>query len=87
MFSAVANMVTHAVDFIDKSNKIYIRLNQPSYVGGDIISGTVEMDCTVPFFAKGVLLRVKGYFNNYYFLFLLFPLLFFYLLSFSFSFL
>jgi len=30
-------------------------------VGGDMVSGTVEMDCLVPFFAKGVVLRVKGF--------------------------
>lgn len=50
-----------AGEFIDSSNRIYITLNQPSYVGGDVVGGTVELDCAVPFHAKGVLLKVKGF--------------------------
>jgi len=61
MLSAIASAVTAVVEAIDSSNKIWITLNQPSYVSGDVVSGTVEMDCRVPFLAKGVLLKVKGF--------------------------
>eukprot|EP01112_Ceratiomyxa_fruticulosa_P007136 TRINITY_DN1842_c0_g1_i1.p1 TRINITY_DN1842_c0_g1~~TRINITY_DN1842_c0_g1_i1.p1 ORF type:complete len:463 (-),score=92.59 TRINITY_DN1842_c0_g1_i1:108-1496(-) len=46
---------------IDSTNRIWVQVNQPSYVGGETIVGTVEMDCLVPFFANGVLLKVKGF--------------------------
>ncbi|GAM25341.1 hypothetical protein SAMD00019534_085160 [Acytostelium subglobosum LB1] len=47
---------------IDASrNKIWIVLNQTSYVGGDTVSGTVELDCHIPFNAKGVLAKFKGF--------------------------
>lgn len=60
--TAAAGAVAHAVgEFIDSSNKIWVTLNQHSYVAGDMVSGNVEMDCVVPFFAKGVVLRVKGF--------------------------
>lgn len=64
MFSAIkeaVHAVSHMVESIDRSNRVYITLNQPSYVGGDVVSGTVELDCLVPFHAKGVLLKVKGF--------------------------
>lgn len=64
MFAAIrgaVEAVSHVAEFIDSSNKIHITLNQHSYVGGDVVAGTVELDCLVPFFAKGVLLRVKGF--------------------------
>jgi len=57
---AVAHEVGHEFH-IDASNKIYVTLSQPSYVGGDVVGGTVELDCLVPFFAKGVVLKVKGF--------------------------
>ncbi|EGG25064.1 FYVE-type zinc finger-containing protein [Cavenderia fasciculata] len=62
----MAVKVAHAVSDItfipiDTRNKIWVTLNQPSYVGGDIVAGTVEMDCIVPFFAKGVLIKFKGF--------------------------
>ncbi|EFA78347.1 FYVE-type zinc finger-containing protein [Heterostelium album PN500] len=61
MVNAVAEVVEHAFVPIDTRNKIWVTMNQPSYVGGDMISGTVEMDCLVPFFAKGVLVKFKGF--------------------------
>jgi hypothetical protein len=57
----MVDAVAHAVESIDSRNRIWITLNQPSYVGGDMVSGTVEMDCLAPFHAKGVILRVKGF--------------------------
>ncbi|EAL61011.1 FYVE-type zinc finger-containing protein [Dictyostelium discoideum AX4] len=57
---AVVGAVTGGV-MIDGRNRIWVQLNQSSYVGGDIISGTIEMDCIVPFFAKGVIVKVKGF--------------------------
>jgi hypothetical protein len=45
MFSAIKGAIEAVTgDFcIDASNKIYITLNQPSYIGGDVVGGTVEM--------------------------------------------
>lgn len=58
----VSRAIDHMVEgHIDNSNRIWIQLSQSAYVGGDIVSGTVEMDCLVPFFAKGVLLKMKGF--------------------------
>ena len=45
MFSALKEAVTAVTEFIDSSNRIWVTLNQPSYVGGDMVSGTVEMVC------------------------------------------
>eukprot|EP01113_Clastostelium_recurvatum_P001877 TRINITY_DN10779_c0_g1_i1.p1 TRINITY_DN10779_c0_g1~~TRINITY_DN10779_c0_g1_i1.p1 ORF type:complete len:474 (+),score=104.69 TRINITY_DN10779_c0_g1_i1:194-1615(+) len=64
--NAVGHAVGHAISdamhgSIHHSNRIWVQTNAPSYVGGDTITGTVEMDCLVPFFAKGVHLRVKGF--------------------------
>lgn len=59
--------ITHAVShvvgvqFIDNSNRIWVTLNQHAYVGGDMVLGTVEMDCLVPFVAKGVIIKLKGF--------------------------
>jgi len=61
MLSALKGAVLSALECIDPANRIWVTLNQPSYVGGDMVSGTVEMDCVVPFFAKGVILKVKGF--------------------------
>eukprot|EP01132_Coremiostelium_polycephalum_P005697 gene5697-7088_t len=58
----VASSVVSAIsETIDSRNKIWITLSAPSYVGGDLVQGTVEMDCLVPFFAKGVLVKFKGF--------------------------
>jgi hypothetical protein len=61
MFSAIRGAIEEVAEFIDSSNRIYVTFNQPSYVGGDVVSGTVELDCVVPFFARAVLLNVKGF--------------------------
>lgn len=53
-----------AAGFIDKSNKIFIELINPTgagyYVGGDVVMGKIHLTCNVPFFCNGVILRVKG---------------------------
>ena len=46
---------------IDPSNKIWINFNKHTFVGGDVITGTVEMDCLVPFTARGVNIKFTGY--------------------------
>lgn len=55
------SLLKAVVESIDPSNRIWVTLNQQSYVAGDVVSGTVEMDCLVPFTARGVLLKVKGF--------------------------
>lgn len=61
MIAAIKGAVEAVSEYIDSSNRINVTLNQPSYVGGDVVGGSVELDCVVPFFAKGVLLKVKGF--------------------------
>ncbi|EGC35640.1 hypothetical protein DICPUDRAFT_78678 [Dictyostelium purpureum] len=59
--SSVVGAVVGQAIVIDTRNRIWVQLNQASYIGGDVVSGTVEMDCVVPFFAKGVIVKVKGF--------------------------
>jgi len=62
IIGALVNTVTNVIEgSIDGRNKIWVTLNQPSYVGGDVVAGTVEMDCMVPFYAKGVIVKFKGF--------------------------
>lgn len=48
MFSAIKGAIDTVSEYIDSSNKIYITLNQPSYVGGDVVGGTVELVPSLP---------------------------------------
>jgi len=67
--NAVGHVVEHAVEHavkdlahgIDSRNKINVVLDRISYVGGDIVQGTVFLKCEVPFTAKGVLVKIKGH--------------------------
>jgi hypothetical protein len=61
IFKAVEHAIEHAVEFIDSRNKIDLALSRYSYVGGDRVEGTVHLHCEVPFTAKGVLVKVRGY--------------------------
>jgi len=61
MFAAVANLVNEVVEFIDSRNKIWVTLDKLSYVGGDVVQGVVHLNCLVPFQARGVLVKVKGF--------------------------
>eukprot|EP01133_Synstelium_polycarpum_P007393 gene7393-8629_t len=61
IIGAIVNAVSEAFTPIDTRNRIWVTLNKKTYVGGDIVSGTVEMDCLVPFYAKGVLIKFKGF--------------------------
>ncbi|GAM21759.1 hypothetical protein SAMD00019534_049340 [Acytostelium subglobosum LB1] len=60
-FGGVVSAIHEAFVPIDNRNKIWVTMSQSSYVGGDMLMGTVEMDCIVPFFAKGVLVKFKGF--------------------------
>jgi hypothetical protein len=59
--SAVHDVVHEAREFIDSRNKITLQLNNHSFVGGDAVSGVVHLNCMVPFEAKGVVVKIKGY--------------------------
>ena len=52
---------TSISESIRPSNKIWINVNKHTFVGGDIFKGTVEMDCLVPFTARGVNIKFTGY--------------------------
>jgi len=58
---AVGEFVGQVAEFIDSRNRINLQLNQWSYTGGDGVSGVVHLNCVVPFEARGVLVKVKGY--------------------------
>jgi len=60
-FQAVGNFVNQVVEMIDSRNTISIQLERYSYVGGDTVSGVVHLNCVVPFTARGVLVKIKGY--------------------------
>jgi len=53
--------VGHMAEFIDSRNRISLQLNQWSFTGGDAVSGVVHLNCIVPFTARGVLVKIKGY--------------------------
>ena len=54
MFSAIKGAIEAATECIDSSNKIYVTLSQPSYVGGDVVGGTVELVCTFSLFSSSL---------------------------------
>ncbi|KYQ92713.1 FYVE-type zinc finger-containing protein [Tieghemostelium lacteum] len=60
LLNAVVKVAENFIS-IDPRNKIWMTFSQSSYVGGDIVQGTVEMDCIVPFYAKGVIVKFKGF--------------------------
>jgi len=66
MAHAVEHTVGHMVKEVsemmfDPRNQISVHLSNYAFVGGDVIQGNVHLDCIVPFQAKGVILKVKGY--------------------------
>jgi len=60
-FKAVGEVVTGVASFIDSRNKIFVNLSRFSYIGGDIVQGSVHLSCIVPFSARGVVVKIKGY--------------------------
>eukprot|EP01119_Soliformovum_irregulare_P000489 TRINITY_DN1033_c0_g1_i1.p1 TRINITY_DN1033_c0_g1~~TRINITY_DN1033_c0_g1_i1.p1 ORF type:complete len:423 (+),score=99.05 TRINITY_DN1033_c0_g1_i1:65-1333(+) len=61
IFKAIGNMIENAAEFIDSRNKIHVSMNHRSYVGGDVIQGVVHLNCLVPFHARGVKVKIKGF--------------------------
>lgn len=61
LFSAISGAIVAISEAIDPSNRIWINFNKHTFVGGDVITGTVEMDCLVPFTARGVNIKFTGY--------------------------
>eukprot|EP01116_Phalansterium_solitarium_P008623 TRINITY_DN22564_c0_g1_i1.p1 TRINITY_DN22564_c0_g1~~TRINITY_DN22564_c0_g1_i1.p1 ORF type:complete len:461 (-),score=135.17 TRINITY_DN22564_c0_g1_i1:174-1505(-) len=57
----MADAVRNIAEFIDSSNQITTVLSKHSFVGGEIVSGVVYLNCLVPFTARGVVLKVCGY--------------------------
>jgi len=53
--------VSQVVEMIDSRNTISVQLDRYAYTGGDVVSGVVHLNCVVPFTAKGVLVKIKGY--------------------------
>lgn len=47
--NVAVGMVEGVVEFIDSRNRIWVQLNQFSYVGGDTVQGVVHMNCIVRF--------------------------------------
>lgn len=58
---AVSHMVGEVMEMIDSRNTIMVQLSRHSFVGGDVVDGVVHLNCLVPFQARGVLVKIKGY--------------------------
>jgi len=58
---AVGHAIQDIAEMIDSRNKINVTLDRYSYVGGDIVQGTVSLSCIVPFTARGVVVKIKGF--------------------------
>jgi len=61
LFRAVGNLISDVMEVIDSRNQISLTLSRYNYVGGDVVDGVVHLNCIVPFQARGVLVKIKGY--------------------------
>ncbi len=47
IFKAIGKVLDDVVEVIDSKNKIHVHLNRYSYVGGEMVEGSVLMSCLV----------------------------------------
>eukprot|EP01118_Nematostelium_gracile_P001257 TRINITY_DN11318_c0_g1_i1.p1 TRINITY_DN11318_c0_g1~~TRINITY_DN11318_c0_g1_i1.p1 ORF type:complete len:489 (+),score=122.07 TRINITY_DN11318_c0_g1_i1:1383-2849(+) len=50
-----------AAEVIDPSNKLTVTLEKGTYLGGETVIGNVHLTCLVPFKARGVVVKMRGF--------------------------